>query len=124
MATDGQLSWFEIDVPDVASAQRFYGAVLPSWSLQPMEGYEGYVIVTVGEAGIGALQQSTDGDPSGRGTRDYFLVTDLEDTLARVRQNGGQVEQERMPVPGDQWIGTARDPYGNRIGFATNNPAK
>jgi predicted enzyme related to lactoylglutathione lyase len=53
----------------------------------------------------------------------YLEVSNLEDALARVRQGGGTVEQERMQVPGDQWIGTARDPFGNRIGFATNNPA-
>lgn len=123
MASDGATSWWEIDVPDVSAAQKFYGAVVPEWSLQPMEGYEGYVIVNVGGMGVGALQQSTDGDPTGRGTRLYVLVSDLEGTLARVRQNGGTVEQDRMPVPGDQWIGTARDPFGNRIGFATNNPA-
>jgi predicted enzyme related to lactoylglutathione lyase len=120
---DGAISWWEIDVPDIGKAQQFYSAITP-WTLQAMEGYEGYVIANLEGVGIGALQASTDADPSGRGTRLYVLVSDLEDTLARVREAGGTVEQERMPVPGDQWIGTARDPFGNRIGFATNNPAK
>jgi predicted enzyme related to lactoylglutathione lyase len=89
-----------------------------------MEGMETYVFVNVGDTMVGALQQSTDGDPTGRGTRLYLKVSDLEDTLAKVRQAGGTVEQERMEVSGNQWIGTARDLFGNRIGFATNNPAK
>ena len=123
MAADGTITWWEIDVPDAAQARRFYEAVTP-WKLTPMEGMETYVFVNLGDTMVGALQQSTDGDPSGRGTRLYLQVSDLEDTLAKVRQAGGTVEQERMEVPGNQWIGTARDPFGNRIGFATNNPAR
>jgi len=119
----GEVSWWEIDVPDVAKAQQFYEAVCPAWTFQPMEGFEGYVIMNVGGTGVGALQTSTDAEPAGRGTRLYFDVSNLEDTLARVRQGGGKVEQERMPIPGDQWIGTGRDPFGNRIGFVTSNPA-
>ena len=120
---EGAVTWWEIDVPDAAKAQQFYETVCPAWTLQPMEGMEGYVIVNVGGVGVGALQTSTDNEPSGRGTRLYLEVSNLEDALARVRQGGGTAEQERMQVPGDQWIGTARDPFGNRIGFATNNPA-
>ena len=120
---DGAINWWEIDVPDIGKATAFYSAIT-NWQLAPMEGFEGYVIVNAGGVGIGALQASQDGDPSGRGTRLYVEVSDLEDTVARVRQAGGTVEQERMPVPGDQWIATARDPFGNRIGFATNNAPK
>ena len=122
MAADGSVTWWEIDVPDAGRAQEFYGAVTP-WSFQPMEGYEGYVIVNVDGTGIGALQTSTEGASSGGGTRLYIQVADLERTLASVRQGGGSVEQERMEVPGGQWIGTGRDPFGNKIGFVTNNPA-
>lgn len=120
---EGAVTWWEIDVPDAAQAQKFYEAVSPAWTFQPMEGFEGYVIVNVAGTGVGALQTSTDSEPSGRGTRLYVEVPNLENTLARVREGGGRVEQERMPIPGDQWIGTARDPFGNRIGFVTNNPA-
>ena len=122
MAADGSITWWEIDVPDVGRAQEFYGAVTP-WTFQPMEGYEGYVIVNNEGAGIGALQASQDGAPSGGGIRLYVQVANLEDTLARVRQAGGTVEQERMEVPGGSWIGTGRDPFGNRVGFVTTNPA-
>jgi uncharacterized protein len=121
---EGTVSWWEIDVPDAGRAQQFYAAVCPTWTFHPMEGFEGYVMVHVNDTAIGALQASTDSDPSGRGTRLYADVNDLEDTLSRVKQGGGKVEQERMQIPGDQWIGTARDPFGNRIGFVTSNAAK
>jgi predicted enzyme related to lactoylglutathione lyase len=121
---EGSNSWWEIDVADVDRAKQFYGSVLPAWTLKPMEGFEGYVIVEVGGAGIGAIQASEDGNGATRGVRLYFDVSDLEDTLARVKQGGGTVEQERMQIPGDAWIGTSRDPFGNKIGFVTTSAAK
>lgn len=120
---DGAVSWWEIDVPDIQKGTAFYSAIT-NWKLAPMEGYEGYVIATLGESGIGALQASQDPDPAGRGTRIYIEVSDLEDTLAKVRQAGGTVQQERMEIPGGGWIGTGLDPFGNRIGFLTTNAAK
>ena len=120
---DGAITWFELDVPDIAGAQEFYGAVCP-WTFQPMEGYEGYAIIQVEGSGVGALQASDAGQPSGRAVRQYVQVADLEDTLARVERGGGSVDQGRMPVPGDQWLALARDPYGLKIGFVTNNAAR
>ncbi len=120
---DGAIGWWEIDVPDVDRAQQFYGAVCP-WTFQAMEGYAGYVIINVDGTGIGALQASEGGDPAGRGVTLYVQVADLEDTLARARQAGGTVEQERMEVPGPAWIGLVRDPFGLKIGFLTSSPAR
>ena len=120
---DGSITWWELDVPDVAKAQEFYGAVSP-WTFRPMEGFEGYVIVNVEGEGIGALQASDAGEPAGRGVRQYIQVDDLEDTLARVERAGGTVDQARMEVPGPAWIGMGRDPFGQKIGFVTSNAAK
>ena len=120
---DGAISWFEIDAPDVARAQQFYGAVYPTWVFRPMEGFEGYVIVEVGGVGIGALQTTEGTVSGGAGVRLYFEVSDLEGTVGRIGSAGGTVEQERMEVPGGQWIATARDPFGNAIGLVTNNAA-
>jgi predicted enzyme related to lactoylglutathione lyase len=120
---DGSVSWIELNVPDIDKATAFYGSVFP-WKLAPMEGYAGYVIIndTAG-TGVGALQASEDGDPSGRGATVYFLVANLEDALSRVKAGGGTVEQERMEVPGGQWIGTFKDPFGLKVGMVTNNAA-
>src|SRR5437016_11481416 len=100
---EGATSWWELDVPDIERAQQFYGAVCP-WTLQPMEGYEGYVIVNVNGAGIGALQASEGGEPAGRGVTLYVEVSDLEATLEKAKREGATVLQERMEVPGPSWI--------------------
>lgn len=122
MADDGEITWWELDVPDVERAKQFYGAVCP-WQFESMQGFDGYVLVKVGDTQIGALQASDAGQPSGRGVTLYVQVADLEGTLERARSAGGTVEHERSEVPGNQWFGQVRDPFGLRIGFLTSNPA-
>lgn len=119
---DGDISWFEINVPDAQRAQAFYGSVF-AWGFDPMPGFEGYVLVRAGDRQIGALQASTDPDPAGRHVTLYFEVPDLEGALERARTGGGTVTQERMEVPGNQWIGLVKDPFGTAVGLLTNNPA-
>ncbi len=119
---DGNITWFEINVPDVGRAQQFYGAVFP-WEFAPMPDYPTYVIVSAAGAQVGALQGSEDPDPSGRGVTVYGQVADLEASLESARSGGGTVTQERMEVPGGQWIALIRDPFGLQIGLVTNNPA-
>ena len=115
---EGAISWWELDVPDIEKAKQFYGAVLPAWTLQPMEGYEGYVIVNVEGAGIGALQGSEAGAPSGRPVTLYFLVADLEGTLERARQAGGTVEQVKTFLVGSPEYMEVRG-GGTNNGFLT-----
>ena len=119
---DGEITWWELDVPDVQGAQQFYGAITP-WSFETMQGFESYVIVKNGDRQIGAIQASDAGEPAGRRVMLYVEVSDLEDTLRRAAAAGGTVEQERQEVPGNQWFGLVRDPFGLRIGFLTSNPA-
>jgi predicted enzyme related to lactoylglutathione lyase len=114
---EGAVTWWEIDVPDVRRAQQFYGAVCPVWTFQPMEGFEGYVIVNVGGTGVGAHQASTDGGPSDRGTRLYVEVSNLENTLVRVRQGAGTVEQRGGRFPATS--GSARPAIRSATGSAS-----
>jgi uncharacterized protein len=119
---DGTITWWELDVPDIERAKLFYGAILP-WHFESMEGFDGYVLIRAGGNQIGALQASDSGEPSGRRFTVYAQVADLEDTLDRARRAGGTVEVERHEVPGNQWFGQVRDPFGLTIGFLTSNPA-
>jgi hypothetical protein len=42
-------------------------------------------------------------------------VNSLDETLARIRDLGGVVVQERMEVPGQGWFGVFTDPEGNTL---------
>jgi predicted enzyme related to lactoylglutathione lyase len=120
---DGEVNWFEFDYPKASTdqAKQFYGTVFSDWKLAPFEGMPDYVIINVADKGIGALQGSDDPQPAGRHMTNYILVGDLEGTLGKVSSNGGKVLQERMEVPGPQWIGIFEDPFGLKVGVVTNN---
>jgi predicted enzyme related to lactoylglutathione lyase len=47
----------------------------------------------------------------------YFNTDDMDATLEKVRELGGSVEAEKMPVPGMGWFAPVRDPEGNRFSF-------
>jgi predicted enzyme related to lactoylglutathione lyase len=119
---NGQVTWFEIDVPDVERGRAFYGDVF-GWAFDAMPGMDTYLMIRAGETQIGALQGSTEGAPSGRDVTLYVEVADLEAALERAKSGGGTVDQERMEVPGSQWIGLVRDPFGLSVGLVTNNAA-
>lgn len=118
---NGQVTWWEIPVPDLEKGKAFYGAVF-DWTFQNFGGsYE--MIHNDGEM-IGALD-GTPHESIGDGVALYFRVADLEDTLARVLRAGGSVVHERVEIGGEMgWSATFRDPDGFRIGLWTGSPAK
>ena len=44
-------------------------------------------------------------------------VADLDESLAAVRDAGGQVRQEKLPIPGVGWSAYVVDTEGNTIGL-------
>jgi predicted enzyme related to lactoylglutathione lyase len=120
---DGDITWFELNVPDVEAAKRFYGAVLP-WTFDSPPEFGGYTFINAGGRMIGALNVSSDPAPAGRTVTLYVQVPDLEGALEQARSAGGTVVRERQPVPGDQWYAQFRDPSGLLIGLLTNQPPK
>jgi len=42
----------------------------------------------------------------------YFLVSDINSAIERVKANGGQILNGPMEVPGGDWIVNAMDPQG------------
>ena len=47
----------------------------------------------------------------------YFATDDMDATLDKVREAGGTVENEKMPVPGMGWFAPIKDTEGNRFSF-------
>ncbi len=112
---------FEIPIGDGDRAAAFYGSVL-GWQVQRF-GEEPYWLVAAGaeeEPGAnGALTARDDTHP-------YPIliagVEDLDDAIRRVRESGGTVVQEKLPIPGVGWSAYIKDTEGNVLGLFEPTP--
>jgi predicted enzyme related to lactoylglutathione lyase len=114
-------SHFEIPVDDPDRAEKFYSSVF-GWTFQRYpDAPQYYGMATTGdtEPGInGALfQRESDSE-----TTLTMSVDSIEEATASIRAAGGQVLQDKTPVPGMGWFATCRDTEGNKIGLFTNDP--
>ena len=107
---------FELPVDDGARAAAFYGEVL-GWQVNRF-GEEPYWLVQAGaddEPGANGALVGRDG------THPYPIViagvAELDHVLVLVRDNGGEVVQEKLPVPGVGWSAYVKDPEGNLLGL-------
>jgi predicted enzyme related to lactoylglutathione lyase len=107
----GQLVHFEIPAQDSDREQSFYSGVF-GWSFgdSGMEGID-YRMVRTGENQGGAIfKPQSDG---GTGTiRIYFDTDDIDASLAKVRELGGEGE-DKQPIPGVGWFAGCKDTAGN-----------
>jgi uncharacterized protein len=113
----GGISYLRIPAKDPQRSAAFYEAVF-GWTLRAdredpaFEDGTGHVIghfradhEVAGEAGV----------------RPYIFVERLDDTLAKVVAEGGEVVTAPYPE-GDLWVATCHDPAGNLIGVWQQGP--
>jgi predicted enzyme related to lactoylglutathione lyase len=112
--------WFEIYVQDMARAKAFYEAVLQvklerlnnpaleMWSF-PM---------AMDRVGAGGALVKMEGMSSGRNsTLVYFSCADCAVETARVAENGGRVERDKMAIGEYGFIALVTDTEDNMIGL-------
>lgn len=115
-----KMSWWEIPVPDLDDARRFYGEVF-GWTFQPF-GEDYFVAVGPDDEMLGGIFLASEGQ-LGNGVRITFETDDLEGALDRVTAAGGAVATPRSEIGGDMgWYGDFTDPAGRLIGFSTDRP--
>jgi uncharacterized protein len=118
------VTWWELQVSDLAEAQAFYGAVF-GWSFQAFG--PGFVAAAAPDGTpLGGLDSETGKgqEPAGRGARIYVSVEDLEQTLKAVEASGGTVEKTRTLISEEfGWWALFSDPSGLKIGLTSSNPA-
>ncbi len=115
-----RMSWWEIPVPDLDEAMRFYGAAL-GWAFQPF-GDEYFVVLAPDGTMIGGIFK-VPAEQLGNGVNIVFETDDLEASLERVVAAGGTVTASRAEIGGDMgWWGSFADPAGTRIGLSTDKP--
>jgi uncharacterized protein len=82
----GEISFFEIGTGDAEKARSFYGGLFEDWKFDvgPAGEGKGYVI------GTGGVPGGMHTGDEGAAMYTFFRVDDLEATLERVRELGGE----------------------------------
>ena len=117
-----RMDWWEIPVPDLDEAQRFYGTVF-GWTFSPM-GDDYFAAHGPDGNMLGGIFRAS-GEDLGNGVRITFSTDDLEAALERVTAAGGTVLTPRAEIGGDMgWWSAFTDPAGRYLGFSTMNPPR
>lgn len=106
----GELTFFEIGVPDAAKAQAFYAGLF-GWEFPPT-GEDDQVWVRTPSIRAGLHDQ----DAAARISM-YFSVTDIEATVRTVRELGGSAEDPRPEEPGFGRFTACTDNQGVHFGL-------
>ena len=106
----GKLVHFEMPAQDDARATRFYGDLFGwEWNTAEMGPGFNYHMVQFDEDTGGAVYRSPD---DSRGPIVYFDTDDIDASVARVRELGGEAG-DREAIPGVGWFARCTDTEGN-----------
>jgi uncharacterized protein len=112
------VNWFEIPVKDIGRARTFYEKVL-GFELTPydMEPFTMafFPMMQDSPGAAGALIKGESYEPSHAGTVVYFSVDDIEETLRRVKANGGKTLFPKKSIGEYGFIAHFEDTEGNRL---------
>jgi predicted enzyme related to lactoylglutathione lyase len=116
---------FEIHTDDPVREQTFY-ATLFGWSFTAWGGggMEYWLVTTGpdGEPGINGGMMRRMGPPptDGQAVNAYVCtvtgIADMDATVSKASELGGQVAMPKMAVPGIGWLAYLKDPAGNIFG--------
>lgn len=107
--------WFEIPVSDLERSAHFYGEMF-GWRFGRVENMDtDYLIIDAGSLN-GGLRRRDDAGMN-NGPLVFVAVEGLLESLERVTQLGGDVEQEPTLISAEAGAyAILRDPDGNRVG--------
>ncbi|GAB3748834.1 hypothetical protein GCM10027599_03840 [Yimella radicis] len=110
----GDITHIDIPVADTKKASEFYGNLF-GWQIAEVPGYEGYPMWQApNKISGGGLAPRSDGFSQ---PRSYVEVDSIEQTLAKVKETGGEVVMEKNPISETSWWAIFRDPDGNDVGL-------
>jgi hypothetical protein len=103
--TDGKVTWFEIPAGNTDRARSFYGGLF-GWTFTPYDDTGSYQMTD-----SGGIHQSEK-----NGVTVYFGTSDLDASVAQVRELGGQAgDPQEIPNVGP--YATCSDTEGNAFGL-------
>jgi len=112
------VGWFEIPVTDMKRAKAFYEHV---FQVQLQEFEMGgtrmalFPMIDNAKGSAGSLSMGEGYTPTQEGTLVYFTAPDIEATLARAKEKGGDVLLEKTSIGQEGFIAYMRDTEGNRV---------
>lgn len=124
----GRIAWLDLTVSDASAARDFYGEVV-GWSVQDVEmedaagRYSDYAMCAPegAVAGICHARGVNEGLPPV--WMIYLPVGDLAQSLARVRELGGEVIAARKGSDGEYAYAAVRDPVGAYLALVPSRSA-
>jgi predicted enzyme related to lactoylglutathione lyase len=113
----GEVVHFEVPAKDVDRAQRFYSELF-GWEFGASQMPDlDYRMTRVSENAGAAVFPS---DESTGHPNYYHDVADIDASLAKVRELGGEAE-DKMPVPTFGWFAACKDSEGNAFHLWQND---
>ncbi len=124
MNSKGRVVHFEIHADDPARAAVFYSAVF-GWEINKWDGPQDYWLIMTGDkskAGIdGGIVKRMGPAPGQMNPVSAYVctidVTNLDEMMVAVKDNGGSMALEKMEVPGVGWLAYCKDSEGNIFGM-------
>ena len=113
LATAGAITYLHIPATDVREAAAFYRDVF-GWHINNPDSDRPSFDTPNGN--LGGAWLSAHLPATQPGLLPYIYVDDIEDTVARIRDHGGEIVTSPFPE-GLLTVATFRDPAGNLIGL-------
>lgn len=119
--------YFDFTVKDIEAARSFFEKVL-GWRFERFPMPYKYYRIQAGapeepgiDGGIGAIEDTkiSDGKPL---TQVTISVSNIDDLIAIVKENGGAVIEEKTAIPGIGWYVTCAEPGGLKFGMIQADP--
>ncbi|GMA19861.1 VOC family protein [Arsenicicoccus piscis] len=110
----GDITHIDIPVADTDRAKQFYSTLF-GWQINEIPGFEGYPMWQAPNkiSGGGLAPRSDDFTQP----RSYVEVDSIEDTLAKVTEQGGTVVMDKSPISETSWWAIFTDLDGNTVGL-------
>ncbi|MFE6161621.1 VOC family protein [Streptomyces sp. NPDC056486] len=113
---EGTPCWADAMFPDVAAAKSFYGELL-GWTFDSgSEEFGGYAQARSDGRAVAAVAPQMPGVEGPAAWNLYFASPDAAATAAKIRDNGGTLAMEPMPVGEFGTMVTAQEPSGAHFG--------
>jgi predicted enzyme related to lactoylglutathione lyase len=113
----GEIVHLELPASDTSRSREFWGSLF-GWQFEAMEGPFEYHMTRLAETQGAAVFPAEDTKAS----RPYFSADDIQATVARVRELGGQSD-DAQPIPGMGWFATCTDTEGTPFGLWQTDPS-